>query len=256
MLDTTNGLLQGKYNWTASPDLALKFQGQLASPAMAAGSFGTNPNATSMFQAEVDYQSPNGTSLNAKSINADLLRTRKHGLTGIWTASLFQSVSKSVAVGAELVFQRIAMNAPAGRRGSYYLSDLGLTLAARWIQSPTDTLSVTWQPAMRSMQASYWHRVSEKVELGSELQISAGNGGGKREGPDAVTTIGAKFDFRQALIRASLSSAGTVAMVYEERLFPGFSLLFSGEIDQLAQWRAGGSAAANSRWGIGISLEN
>jgi mitochondrial import receptor subunit TOM40 len=80
------------------------------------------------------------------------------------------------------------------------------------------------------------------VELGTEIQALL-------VGPrrDVSATVAAKFDYRQACIRAQADTIGRVGMVYEERIFPGFSLLLSGELDHLR---------SASRFGFGINMEN
>lgn len=53
-------------------------------------------------------------------------------------------------------------------------------------------------------------------------------GPAKRE---ALTTLGAKYDFRLATVRAQVDSNWKVGMLLEQRFTPLFAFLVSGEID-------------------------
>ena len=215
MVDT-NGSFQGKYHYSIRDNLTTKLQSMISAQP-----------GQSMLQAECDWIGARGSSLNFKAINPDPV-TR----SGILTASLLQSFSKTLAVGAEVITQRGADGSPA---------ELGINLATRIAPSSKSTFTATLQQFV-ALQTTYHHRVSEKVELASELQMLL-------VGPrrDAITSISAKFDYRQATIRAQLDSTGRVGLVMEEKLFPGFALLLSGEIDHVR---------GSNRFGIGISMEN
>lgn len=180
-----------------------------------------------MVQLESDWIGKEGTSINLKAINPNVVDGE-----GVFTASLLQSVSKSVAVGAEVIGQKVA-DSPS--------METGLNLALRITPTAKSTFTATLQQFV-ALQASYHHRVSEKVELASELQMLLV---GPRK--DAVTSVSAKFDYRQATVRAQLDSTGRVGLVLEEKLFPGFALLLSGELDHVK---------STSRFGVGITMEN
>lgn len=220
MIDT-NGVFQGKYHHQLAPSLTAKVQSQIASAP-----------GQSMLQAELDYTGGDH-SLNVKAINPDIA----DGATGIYTASIMQSVSKALAVGIEAIVQRM----PDSTLRRKTVQDVGFNLAGKLALSPAGILTVNLQP-LAAVQASYYHRVSDKVDLATEFQAVLA---GPRT--DAVTTVGARFDYRQAVIRAQADTAGKVGLLYEERLFPGFSLLLSGELDH---------AKGDSRWGVGVNLEN
>ena len=200
-----------------------------------------------MLQNELDYNG-NDYNLNVKAINPDL----QDG-SGIYTFSYLQSISKSLALGGEVIAQKTT-NDPV---------ETGFNLVAKWsggertvpVQSSFDSDPSKDQPKLQppsvftvsiqqfvACQASYFHKVSEKIELAAEWQALL-------VGPrrDAITSVGAKFDFKQACIRAQLDSQGKVQMLFEEKLFPGFSLLLSGELDHMK---------GTSRFGVGINLEN
>ena len=180
-----------------------------------------------MMQFEGDWVGESGTSLNLKAINPNPTDGN-----GIFTASLLQSVSKSLALGGEIIAQRVP-DAPG--------IETGINLGLRVKVSDRSTFTTTLQQFV-ALQSSYHHRVSDKVELATEMQMLLV---GPRK--DAVTSVGAKFEYRQATLRAQLDSTGRVVMFLDENLFPGFALLLSGEIDHVR---------SASRFGVGITMEN
>ncbi len=180
-----------------------------------------------MIQLEGDWVGTEGTSINVKAINPNPFDGQ-----GVFTASLLQSVSQSLALGAEVIGQKAA-DSP--------VMENGLNLALRFAPSSKSTFTATLQQFV-ALQTTYHHRVSEKVELATELQMLLV---GPRK--DSVTSVSAKFDYRQATIRAQVDSTGRVGLVLEEKLFPGFALLLSGELDHVK---------SASRFGIGITMEN
>lgn len=187
----------------------------------------SNQPGQSMVQLESDWVGSGGTSINLKAINPNPTDGN-----GIFTFALLQSLSKSLAVGGEIIAQKVS-DSPA--------IEQGINLGMRWKVKEDSTFTATLQQFV-ALQTSYHHRVSEKVELATEMQMLLV---GPRK--DAVTSVGAKFEYRQATLRAQLDSTGRVGMVLEEKLFPGFGLLLSGEIDHVR---------AVSRFGIGITMEN
>ena len=180
-----------------------------------------------MVQFEADWLA-NDTSINVKAINPNPADGH-----GIFTVSLLQAVTRSTALGAELISQKSAE--------SNGVLEQGVNFAFTYRPNPSAVFTATLQQLV-ALQTSYHHRVSEKVELASELQMLLV--GSRR---DACTSVSAKFDYRQATLRAQVDSTGRVGLVMEERLFPGFALLLSGEIDHVR---------SASRFGIGINMEN
>lgn len=197
-----------------------------------------------MLQNELDYIGSDF-SVNLKAINPD-----PQDFSGIYTVSYLQSVSETVAVGGECISQK----------GAGESMETGFNLVARWaapavpVEAADSALEAAApklaSPAVATLtiqqlvacQLSYFYRVSDKIELGAELQTLLV---GPRK--DAITSVSAKFDYRQACIRTQLDSQGKVSLMYEEKLFPGFALLLSGELDHLR---------GSSRFGLGINLEN
>jgi mitochondrial import receptor subunit TOM40 len=179
-----------------------------------------------MLQTELDYLGSDY-SLNTKVINPDVAAQ-----TGIMTASYLQSLTKHFAVGAEVVGQRMNREEPI---------ETGFSVGAKYATSKS-TITANLQQ-LAALQVSYFQKVSPNVELGSELQLLMV--GGNRS--DALCTVAAKFDYKQALVRTQVDSAGKVGLLYEEKIYPGFSLLLAGEIDH---------AKATSRFGLGINMES
>ena len=222
------GSVQGKYQWgTEKGGLTTKLQAQLT------------PNQPSVSQAELEY---NGSdySLNLKLINPDFVTQALP--TGILTASVLQSVHSRLALGLEAIVQRVADPMMSrGKRSPVVMQDISIGGVGKISIGNNGTLTVGLQQGAL-LQASYHHRVNEKIDMATDWQaILAG------PRADSVCTVGARFDLRQAQIRAQLDTTGKVGLHYEERLFPGFSLLLSGELDH---------AHGGSRWGVGVNLEN
>lgn len=180
-----------------------------------------------MVQLETDWIGSGGTSVNLKAINPN--PTDGHG---IFTCAVLQSLSKNLAVGGEIITQKVPDSMSV---------ENGVNLGMR-LRTGSDSVFTATLQQFVALQTSYHHRVSEKVELGTEMQMLLV---GPRK--DAVTSVGAKFEYRQATLRAQVDSTGRVGMFLEEKLFPGFALLLSGEIDHVR---------SVSRFGVGITMEN
>lgn len=85
------------------------------------------------------------------------------------------------------------------------------------------------------LEASYWRRLTDKVETGINCNLAfAGIGpGGPMGAPqkEGNVTIGAKYDFRQSSFRAQLDNQGKVSCLLEKMIAPPIRVTFSGEID-------------------------
>ncbi|KAI8873770.1 hypothetical protein GQ42DRAFT_152459 [Ramicandelaber brevisporus] len=64
--------------------------------------------------------------------------------------------------------------------------------------------------------------------------------------PEAVCSVGGKYDLRGATIRSSFDTRGKVRMMMEEKVYPGILLSLNGEIDHVK---------GINRFGIGLSME-
>jgi mitochondrial import receptor subunit TOM40 len=184
-----------------------------------------------MLQLEQDYQGQDF-SLNFKAINPSPLDG-----TGIYVGSYLQSVTPRLALGFETVHQRVGPGM-AESMTSYLL---------RWTSppSPTPAVSTSGSVAPGSLdtgkwiatahlqapgilQATYWQRLSEKVDVGADLQMIIAPG--RR---DAIATVGAKWDLRMSTMRAQVDSNGKIAALLEQRFAPTFAFLVGGEIDHV-----------------------
>lgn len=161
-------------------------------------------------------------SASVKAISPSIL---EGGLTGIVIGSYLQSLTPKLAIGLEGVWQRAALNAKPETAMSY---------CARY--RSTDWIASAQYLAQGSLGASYWRRLTDKVEAGvdCQLQFAPGMGGGmfggiRREG---TTTVGVKYSFATSVYRAQIDSTGKCGVVLEKRVAPPVTLTFAAEIDQ------------------------
>ncbi|KAG8916182.1 translocase of outer mitochondrial membrane, partial [Tulasnella sp. 417] len=90
--------------------------------------------------------------------------------------------------------------------------------------------------------ATYWQKLSDKVEVAADLQLIAAP-----QRREAITTLGAKYDFRMATFRAQVDSTGKVSALLEQKFGPSFAFLFAGEIDHLKN---------AAKVGVGVMIES
>jgi mitochondrial import receptor subunit TOM40 len=163
-----------------------------------------------MIQLEHDYSGQDYT-VNGKVINPSPLDG-----SGIYVGSYLQSISKKLALGIETLYQRAALN--QAEMSSSYLAKLTGS-DGKWIAT------AQFQP-IGVLQATYWHKLSEKVEAAADLQVIAAP---MRR--DAIATVGTKYDLRMSTFRAQLDSTGKVSALLEQRFAPSFAFTVAGEID-------------------------
>ncbi|KAF5365659.1 hypothetical protein D9758_003333 [Tetrapyrgos nigripes] len=199
--------------WTASH--VSKMQAQISQQA------GHN-----LLQLEHDYQGMDF-NLNLKAANP-----WPTDLTGIYVGSYLQSVTKNLALGTEWVYQRPT---PA-------TSDLVATYLAKYTSSDKSWIATAQLQPAGILQATYWQKLSEKVEFAADLQLMAAP---MRR--DALATLGAKYDLRLATFRAQLDSTGKVSALLEQRFTPTFAFLMSGEIDHFKN---------AAKVGVGVMIES
>ncbi|RKO90402.1 eukaryotic porin/Tom40 [Blyttiomyces helicus] len=186
--------------------------------------------------------------------------------TGIFQTAYLQSVSRSLALGAEFVLQRPAPD----------VEESAITFAARYAPAPTgplpppstipigspspfppvnptdphEIITATYSPTTSLLHTTYWRRLNQRLEVAAELQLLASRatpmGEGRREG---LASVAFKLDTINASIRGQVDTAGRLACVLEERLAPGIALLLSGEIEY------GKGAGGQGRVGVGFTLE-
>jgi len=158
---------------------------------------------------EHDYQGLDF-NLNLKSINVS-----PADFTGIYVGSYLQSLTKNFAAGVETLWQRPNPD----------MAEMTTSYLAKYTSSDKNWIATAQlQPGV--LQATYWQKLSEKVDVAADLQLIA-----VPQRRDAIATIGAKYDLRLSTFRAQLDSAGKVSAVLEQRFTPTFAFLVSGEID-------------------------
>ncbi|KAJ3039049.1 translocase of outer mitochondrial membrane [Rhizophlyctis rosea] len=231
----------------------------------------TPSGGQSMLQVEHDHHGSDYT-LNVKAVNPNPIDTpaswsdsKRSSQTGIYQVAYLQSVSRSLAVGGEFVYQR----------PNPEIEEPSLTLALRYApppatlpnpttiptgmqspfppvnpRDPTQVFTTTFAPSSGLLHSTYWRRLNQRLEVSAELQalLSKGSrmGEGRREG---IATVGFKLDTISATIRGQVDSQGRLSAVVEERIAPGIALQLAGEID----YGKGGGGAG--RVGAGFTLE-
>jgi len=163
-----------------------------------------------MIQLEHDYHGQDFTA-NVKAVNPS-----PANLTGIYIGSYLQSITKNLAIGFETLYQR-----PTPQNGEFATSYL-----AKLTSSDKNWIATGQLQPSGILQATYWQKLSEKVEVAADLQVLSAP-----TRRDAIATLGAKYDFRAATFRAQIDSTGKVSALLEQRFIPAFAFLVSGEID-------------------------
>ncbi|KAF2502194.1 eukaryotic porin family protein [Lophium mytilinum] len=218
--------LSGRFNYRWTSALVTKSSVQIM------------PGQGAMFSFENDLTGADFTA-SLKTINPSIL---DGGLTGAVMGSYLQSITPRLALGIEGVWNRSAMA---------YGPDLIFSYAARY--KSNDWIASAQLLAQGGVQASYWRRLTDKVEAGVETNlqfVGMGPAGGPLGMPgrkEGVTTIGAKYDFRQSSVRAQLDSQGKVGCLLEKRVAPAVNLTFAGEIDHPKN---------TAKIGLAISIES
>ena len=175
-----------------------------------------------MVSVDNDYTGDDFTA-SLKSINPSVI---EGGLTGIFVGSYLQSLTPSLAVGLEAMWQRVALNSGPETAVSY---------CARY--KGKDWIASAQLAEQGGINTSYWKRLTDRVEAGVDLnlQFAPGMGpGGLMSGglrKEATTTIGAKYDFKTSSFRAQVDSSGKLSCLYEKRVLPPVQITFAGEMD-------------------------
>lgn len=200
------GQLSTRFNYRWSQKLITKTQIQIA------------PGNQAMAQFDNEYVGDDFTA-SIKTMNPSAL---DGGLTGIYIGSYMQSVTPSLALGLEAIWQRQAMSEGPQTALSY---------AAKYRGS--DWLATAQLQAQGAIAATFWRRLSDRVEVGAELNLAM-TGGDRMMGPprkEGVATVGAKYEFRMSTFRAQVDSTGKLSCLMEKRVAPPVQLTFAAEID-------------------------
>ncbi|KAL4914274.1 eukaryotic porin/Tom40 [Aspergillus aurantiobrunneus] len=206
----SDGGLAALYNYRWNPKLVTKTNVQIM-PGAEQG----------LIQLDNDYTGDDF-SLSLKAFNPSCL---DGGLTGIFVGSYLQSITPKLALGFETIWQRQGLNTRPESAVSY---------SARY--KSDDWIASAQLQAQGVFTASYWKKISERVEAGVDmnLQFAPNAAALMMGGPskDGTTAIGAKYDFRASTFRAQVDSAGKVSCLLEKRIAMPIALTFAGEIDQ------------------------
>ncbi|KAJ4306584.1 translocase of outer mitochondrial membrane [Collariella sp. IMI 366227] len=193
------------------------------------------PGATGqdMAQFENEYIGSDFTA-TLKALNPSIL---EGGLTGIFIGQYLQSVTPKLALGLEAVWQRTGLSQGPDTAVSY----VGRYKTDNWIASAQ-------LQAQGALNASFWQRLSDKVQAGVDMTLSVapGNpmmGGIQKEG---VTTFGAKYDFRMSTFRAQIDTKGKLSCLLEKRVAAPVMMTFAADVDHMTQ---------QAKIGMGISIE-
>ncbi|WVQ78581.1 hypothetical protein IAT38_000667 [Cryptococcus sp. DSM 104549] len=234
-----SGSVTMRANQTWSPSDITKVQGQLSD----------KPGHT-MLQFEHDHLGAHYT-LGLKSMNPSVIDG-----TGIHILSLLHSVTPRLSLGFETIFQHPDPN----------ILETATSYVAKLTSLPSATAALTpsipgqpspFEPSWTAtaqlqhdgnLQATYFQKLSDKVDVALDFQTIVSPqtmlSPPKRE---ALTTLGAKYDFRMATFRGQIDSAGKVGMYLEQRFTPAFAFLVAGEIDH---------SKNTSKFGVGVMIES
>lgn len=147
------------------------------------------------------------------------------GLTGIFVGQYLQSITPKLALGAEAVWQRQALNLGPESALSYYAKYTG----NNWI-------ATAQLQTQGEISTSYWRKLTDKVQAGANFSLQfAGLGQGSLLGPqvrkEGVTTAGVKYDFRTSTFRAQVDSNGKLCAMLEKRVAAPVTMAFVTEVD-------------------------
>ncbi|KAL1860566.1 hypothetical protein VTK73DRAFT_7282 [Phialemonium thermophilum] len=218
------GQLSTRCNYRWGPSTVTKTQFQIA-PAGA---------GQDMAQFEHEYTGRDFTA-SLKAINPSYL---EGGLTGIFIGSYLQSVTPKLALGLETVWQRGGLTQPP---------DTGVSYMARY--KSNDWIATAQLQAQGALNATYWRRLSEKVQAGVDMTLSLAPSGGLMGGglqKEGITTFGVKYDFRMSTFRAQLDSKGKLACLLEKRVAAPVTMTFGADVDHVTQ---------QAKIGVGITIE-
>lgn len=176
----------------------------------------------SMLQIENEFTGSDF-SASVKVLNPSMM---EGGLTAIVIGDYMQAITPKLSLGMEGVWQRASLGSKP---------ETALSYAARYRN--TDWIASGQVHASGQFTASYWRRLSEKVQAGVDCQLqfqpgmgAAGMFGGMRK--EGQTNVGVKYDFATSVYRAQIDSTGKVGCVLERRVAPAINVTFAAELDQ------------------------
>lgn len=141
----SDGTLSAVYNWRWNQSLVTKTNAQIM------------PGATQgLMQIDNDYTGKDF-SASLKAFNPSFL---EGGLTGIFVGSYLQSVTPGLALGFEAIWQRQGLNARPETALSYCAKYKG-----------DDWIGTAQLQAQGTFAATYWRKLSERVEAGVDMNL-------------------------------------------------------------------------------------
>lgn len=176
---------------------------------------------------EQDYTGPDY-NMNLKALNPGLVDG-----SGTFIIGGMIAVTPRLAVGVESIIQR-----------QHGMQESANGFKAKWTGENRDWLATAEMTAQKALSFGYWQKLAERVEAGAELAISPAIAPSERK---AISTVGAKYDYRMATFRGQVDSQGKVSAFFEQRINPMMAFLLSGEIDH---WKS------TSKWGVGVMVES
>ncbi|KAF8522292.1 eukaryotic porin-domain-containing protein [Hysterangium stoloniferum] len=179
----------------------------------------------SMIQFEQDYQGLDYTA-GVKAVYPGPTE-----FTGIYVGNYLQSVTKNLALGAEVIHQKPAPE----------MDHLSTSYLLKYSGTKRDWIATATIRPSGVHQLTYWQKISEKLDVAADLQAMV-----TPTRRDAIATIGAKYELRAANFRTQLDSSGKISAWLEQRLAPTFAFLVCGEIDHLK---------STSKFGVGVVVE-
>ena len=163
-----------------------------------------------MLQLEHDYVGRDY-SANIKAVNPSPIDG-----SGMYIGTYLQSVSKNLALGVETLYQNLGPG----------MSDFSTSYLAKLAATDKSWIATAQVQPMGIVQATYWHKLSDKVDAAADLQLIA-----SPQRRDAIATVAAKYDLRLSTLRAQIDSTGKVGMLLEQKIAPTFTFSVGGELD-------------------------
>lgn len=202
-----DGALNTRFNYRWSPKFVTKSQMSIQPG-----------QAQTMTQIDNEYTGSDFTA-SIKSVQPSII---DGGITGIFIGSYLQSVTPSLALGLEAVWQRTALNQGPETTVSYCAKYRGLD----WIASAQ-------LQAQGALAATYWRKIADNVQAGVDLQLALSGGNPMMGGPskEGITNLGVKYDFRMSTFRAQVDSTGKLSCLWEKRVAPPVQMTFAAEMD-------------------------
>lgn len=220
-----DGAVMARANWRLGPSSIVKAHFQLS----------PGGGGQDMTQFEHEYTGSDFTA-SVKSLNASVL---EGGLTGIFIGHYLQSVTPKLALGLEAVWQRAGLTQGPDTTVSY---------VARY--KSNDWVASGQLQTEGALNASFWKRLSDRVQAGVDMTLSAAGGANAIMGgppqKEGVTTFGAKYDFRMSSLRAQIDTKGKLGCFLEKRVAAPVTMTFAVEVDHFTQ---------QAKMGFGINLE-